>query len=299
MAAIDIHSAEWHETRRRSIGASEAAAVLNASPFKSALELWAEKRGLLSPEFDEETLERLMIGTLMEPVIGGLYTARTGAVLQHCGQGDPVYHPRFPEVPLSCTPDFIVLIDDGLVEAKNVSAWMAQAWRDEPPLGYQVQAQAQLACCPGRPYVDAAGLIGGSKLVVHRVERDAAFISELERTVADWWTRYVVAGVEPPPEANELSLRAFQRLHPDDSGDEIQLDDEFGALDERLSGVKSEQKALESERSELENRIKAALGTATFGVLPGGGRFSWKTQVAHIKATEACERKSRVLRRSK
>lgn len=40
----------WHDWRHDKIGASESAIILGASPYKTALRLWAEKSGLVVPE---------------------------------------------------------------------------------------------------------------------------------------------------------------------------------------------------------------------------------------------------------
>lgn len=47
---IRHNTPEWLEMRRTGIGASDAAAVLGISPFKTNVELWEEKVGLRAPD---------------------------------------------------------------------------------------------------------------------------------------------------------------------------------------------------------------------------------------------------------
>jgi len=293
---MDIHNEQWHEARRKAIGASEVAAILGVSPFKSALELWGEKTGLLDSEPDEAALERMGWGTRLEPVILAAYAEQSGLVVTRHPQSEVLYHPRHPEVPLSATPD--AFDGEGLVEAKNVSAWLKNDWLDQPPLHYQIQCQAQMAVT-GRPYATLVGLVGGHELIAHRIDRNDEFIRQLELTAADWWTTYVVAGVEPPAEPSESSVRALARLHPDDSGEEVQLSAEFDEVDARLLELKETIKQLEGERSDLENKLKSAIGSATFGRLGCGARYAWKSQTSKHAAKDAFVSTYRVLRRCK
>jgi predicted phage-related endonuclease len=56
------HSPEWHAARRRSIGASEVAAVLGLGAYGSPAEVWAGKVGESAFEGNDAT----RIGTAME-----------------------------------------------------------------------------------------------------------------------------------------------------------------------------------------------------------------------------------------
>jgi len=43
---------EWHDERLRGIGGSDVGAALGVSPWKTQLELWSEKAGLVPDDFD-------------------------------------------------------------------------------------------------------------------------------------------------------------------------------------------------------------------------------------------------------
>lgn len=284
--------AEWHDQRKLSIGASEAAAVLGLDPFSSALEVWGVKTGRLSPK-DEE--EHMRWGHILEPVILEEYSRRNGGIgVRRFPQDQVVRHPRFPAVPMGCTPDGEDE-EERLIQIKTTSAWMTNAWRDEPPLHVQIQEQAEMAVM-GRQRAVVAALVGGNHLELYELERNDAFIKSLEEHLQSWWYRYVVGDVEPPATSgDEKTIRALEKLHPDDSGEEVLLSSEYAEIDEKLVNLKQARKAVDAEIKNLENKLKGAIGAATFGLMPGV-RYSWKTQ--ERSGYVVSDAKFRVLRRT-
>lgn len=57
-------SYEWLEWRKKRIGASDSAAIMGISPYKTAYRLWEEKLGLRDPETTNERMQR---GIDLEP----------------------------------------------------------------------------------------------------------------------------------------------------------------------------------------------------------------------------------------
>src|SRR5262245_12139818 len=66
----------WLEARRNGIGGSDAAAVLGCHPWKSALELYAEKIGVEDLDLSEP--EWVYWGKVLEPQIAARYMKETG-----------------------------------------------------------------------------------------------------------------------------------------------------------------------------------------------------------------------------
>ena len=88
--------------------------------------------------------------------------------------------------------------------------------------------------------------------------------------------------------------RIFQR---ESSDLVVELPMEVQQWAERLDSVKGQAKLLHDEQQLLENRIKAAMGEASRGLLPDGTAFTWKVQqrAEHVVAASEC----RILRRVK
>jgi putative phage-type endonuclease len=66
---------EWMRYRNKGIGGSDAAVVCGISRYKSPIELWMEKTGMIQPK---EAGESAYWGTVMEPLIRQEFSMQTG-----------------------------------------------------------------------------------------------------------------------------------------------------------------------------------------------------------------------------
>ena len=69
---------EWLDFRKKGIGASDAAAAIGISKYKSQVELYLEKTGQYQIEFSEEAQERMDMGLAIEEFISQRYQEKTG-----------------------------------------------------------------------------------------------------------------------------------------------------------------------------------------------------------------------------
>jgi putative phage-type endonuclease len=288
----------WLAARAQGIGASEVAAVLGLSPWSSALEVYAAKRGLAEPV--EET-ERMRWGTRLE-----------AAIL--AGLADDRHAQEWPELDgrllrsrewpwMLATPDgWLVPRPDGspiMCELKTSDR--TDLWA-EVPAHVWTQVQAQMAVT-GQPRALVAVLLRGHELRSWEVARDPEAIADIVEACRLFWER-VKAGDPPPPDGSPSAGKALARLYPRDDGEAIDLAAEIVAADERIIALREQLGALETEERQLEQQIKAALGTATTGRLPSGARWTHKLQSRKASACPACSHvitpasEYRVLRRS-
>lgn len=292
---VEDSRARWLEERRQSIGSSEAGAIIGESPWASPVSVWADKTG--SPvAMPPDVEERLRWGQLLEPIILAEYSARRGIDTRQFPQDQIIRHPD-PAIPMHATPD--AEDDEGrIVEAKNYSAFVAaEVKKLGAPLVAQIQVQHQMACME-REEGTVVILLGGCELWWADVERNDRFIKLLERACADFWLQFVLPRVMPPSDGHRATVRAFQAMHPDDSGETVELPPEAREWDHRLVEIKKLLSELHEEKIDLENKFKTAIGAATFGTLPGmEGSYKWATQTRKAHAVK--ESKFRVLRRLK
>lgn len=285
---------EWLVERRKGIGASEAAAAIGVSPYKSTIELWAEKCGLVEPP-DLSGNEPLEFGVRLEPVIIDAYAARSGRKVWPHEQHKVERHPQHPF--LLCTPDAWQVIDDkeGLVQVKTAGAFVADEWRDGPPLHYEVQCQMEMLVT-GTGFNTVVVLIGGQKLRYFDLERNERFLAALVAKLTEFW-RCVETRTPPAVDHSQACARALLRLHPSDSGDTVDLPVESDNWASELEEAKLRAKELEDFIRERENKLKSSIADASFGVTPSGVRFSWKHQARAGYVVKPSE--FRVLRRLK
>ena len=288
---------QWLDARRSGIGGSDAAAVLNLSPWKSAYALWCEKTGLLERE-DISDKEFVEWGNILEEPIARKYCLVTGRTLIDHGRFAIRHHPEREW--MLCTIDReISPVDDrgpGDLSIKNTNEFALDDWDEVGgPIHYQVQLQHELAVI-GWQWASFAVLIGGNKFRWCDVERNDAFIAHLIEHEEEFMER-IKSGDPPPPDGSASATEALRRLYPRDTGETVKLPDESLTWHERLVENKAAIKSAQAEIDEYSNLLRAAIGDATFGVLPDGKSYSWKWQARAAYSVPAGE--MRVLRRLK
>jgi putative phage-type endonuclease len=327
--SADLTREEWLALRRQSLGASEAAAACGEDPTVSPLELVLRKRGQM-PEPDLDGNEAVAWGLLLEPAI--VRESARRANLHVLGRAtietlfaDDAHtelvgfvegtHPflRSRARPWqTATPDAIACsreLGNGTgdhivaIEAKNAGQYTADSWSMEEgraPEKHQLQVVHQLAVAPRFASGILAGLVGGNSLRSVRLER-VRIVQVIEALVV---IEERVWGCVKSGEMPELSgppasvARALKALHPEDNGESVVLDGLTAQLAWDLERAKAERKRVDGLVEELSNRIRAALGPATFGVMPDGtGVYSLKTQERAEHSVSAS--KCRVLRFAK
>jgi putative phage-type endonuclease len=283
---------QWLEYRNKGIGGSDAAAILGVNPWTSPLALYCEKLSLTPPKVEAERMEW---GRILEGPIATKYTEKTGRKLGV----EPfiLQHPHLPFV-LANIDRLIVKDNDkgpGVLEIKTTSAYLADAWKEDVPIVPQIQLQHYLAVT-GFTWGSIVVLIGGQKLEYYDFDRNDDFIRVLLEKEAEFWER--VQKKEPPPvDALSSTSKALKILYPKDSGETIMMPAEAEEWAEALQKAKDDKKETEGIITGLENKIKATLGEATWGMLPSGEKFQWKWQIR--KAYEVAASESRVLRKLK
>lgn len=279
----------WLAERRTGIGGSDASAILGVNRWKSAYTLWAEKCGLL-PDDGEES-EPAEWGKRLESAIAAKYADVTGRFVHLHGSSRPTIlrHAARPYMIGSLDADVSCAEREGpgILEIKTTGAHLGDEWEEAAPLGYQVQLQHYMAVT-GRRWGSFAVLIGGQKFRWYDVERNDTFIATLEVKCEEFW-RLVETRTPPDIDATESTAAALKKLYPQDTGEAVDLGIEAVELVEQLEAAKAEIAAAEARKREIDNRIRAAIGSASFGVVPGVGQFSLKTQRREAHTVEATE----------
>lgn len=295
-AAVVEDEATWLANRAKRIGASDAPIVCGVSRFESPFTLYHKKVG--SVEEDREAVERLnealYWGKSLEPVIverfgkvTGMPVSREKPITVHLWREDPR---------LAASLDAIA-VDENVpvpLEVKNVSAYFADEWENEPPIYYVVQCQHQMMVT-GAPHAYLAALVGGNQFRWAKVMRDSAFIELMRKAELEFLYR-LDTRIPPNIDGSDETKAFLRKLYPKDTGAVIALPPQSMDWDaERMRG-----KALidEGEKivSLMDNQFRAAIGDASIGRLPNGVSYSHKWQ--HRDEYVVKESEFRVLRRS-
>lgn len=201
---------DWLQLRRAGLGGSDMGAILGLSKFKTPVDVWLEKTG--RSEGQQETLQ-MRFGSYAEEFVAREYSAKTGNAVQRF---TPML--RHPVAPILGNVDRLVIpagskvashkqeirTDRGL-ECKTASAFSAsdvEEWgeegTDQVPPSYLVQCATYMALTPCQ-YWDLAVLFGNQEVRVYNLRRDRDLEGEIIARADEWWNRYVVSDVAPPP----------------------------------------------------------------------------------------------------
>jgi putative phage-type endonuclease len=293
MNAIECKNREeWLEARKGLITASDAAAALGLSPFKSPLQLYAEKIG--AADGPDETL-RMKRGRRFQRLVGQEFAEDTGRTVTEAPEYTIFVHPDVRSV--GATLDFDQVDGEkgaGVVEAK-VSG---KPWVEEPPDYYQVQLQVQLSVV-GKTWGTLVALQGiFAPLVWADQELNEKFVKRALGKLDEFMWR---VGHRRPPEvvvqdrAVASTSEALRALYKQDSGATIALPPGTMELADEIEALTTQEGLLKKQIAARKNVIKAALGEATGGLLPDGSAYTWTT--APVKGYAVAATTRRTLRR--
>lgn len=280
--AIDLKQA-WLEERAKGIGASEVGTILGLNPYDSAYSLWLRKTGQIPAQ--DETLA-MWLGHEMEPIIARRYEIETGRTLRDPGDFAIKAHPDYPW--LRATLDRETTLEEGIdgpVEMKAPGGNMADDWSEfESPLVYQTQLQIQMACTGARAG-EIAALVGNRNFYVIRYERNDEFLDAIIPVLHAFW-ECCQSRTAPEVDGSESTAQAIAKLHPLDNGETVELSGDLAMDIHAWQQCQADAKALEEKIALHKNRIKAALGANTFGVI-GNLKVSNKAQTRKPYTVEA------------
>ena len=285
--------AEWLEVRRHGIGASDAPAILGLSPWKSPIQLYADKLGLA--ENGTEETEAMRWGRRLEGVIIEAYMEETK---REGGSADPLVVHRSDEFPfMQATIDGWVRVptrQPGVLEIKTTGIFRGEDWADGPPLMYQVQVQHALAVVGAR-WGSIAVLVGGQRLLWADIERHDGFIARLIEQERAFWER--LQAKEPPSvDDSKATTAVLKALYPTETpGLVVNLPGEAIDWDAAIQAAKVEIKAAETKKRLHENLLRAAIGEAEAGALSNGTLWKWTSR--EVAGYEVQARVDRVLAR--
>lgn len=260
--------------RTQYIGASDAAAVLGLDKYRTPLDVWRAKGETPEPDDIDEDNLNIMLGNMMEPIIGKLAGGQIGRKVHRRNQ--TLFHPDFDFI--AANLDYRVVGENVPLECKLTNDWTAF---DEPLLAHIPQVTQQMAVM-NAPYAYIAYLIDGRgrKFKIHRIERDDVAINGLIEQLCDFWYGHVLTGIPPEPRtADDLKL-LYPHHFPKET---VELPAELLEKANLLATTKGQIKILEKNQEELEILIKRAIGRAEAGKIGKVPVATWKNNKDSIE----------------
>ena len=251
---------EWLAYRKKGLGGSDIAAVFGVSPWRTARELWLDKRGMME-EPKKDNWVALEVGHRLEELVAQVFYAKTG--LAPYAVRKMFRHPFHPF--MLADVDFFVDLPDGrtfILECKTTSYYGKEHWGtdEEPSIPYHYELQ-------GRHYMAVSNVDGvffaclydnnAESFIIREMERDLAAEENLIEQEEVFWNEYVRLGEEPPFTENpEMVLKAIDAQYRSRGGIK-DLPDSLAAQAERFLEIKKEKNDMEAKVRRMERELSA------------------------------------------
>ena len=294
--------------RRDGISSTDVAAIAGQHPYRSALDVYADKMGALPPA-DLSENEAVQWGIRLEPIVLERYSQEHGDTIvtpnvivcpecagaclepqsarvklvdcsfcENQGYIQEIYH--HPDLDWArCTPDAFCQNGDSYgLEAKTVGVRSAHRWGDEGtdsvPREYLIQCAWGMFVCD-RPYWDLAALIGGQKYREYRIERLEVLEKALVRVTTAFIEDHLEKEVPPEPGPSKAATAILAKLYPESDG--VMLESTLDMEELALTFKEYDQVAKEAEAKAeaAKNALKAIIGAAD-GIEGPWGKVTWK-----------------------
>ena len=258
---------EWLKDRSCGIGSSEVATVLGLNPWETPLQLWRRKKGIDPPKAENFAMKA---GHYLEDAVSRFYADETGKEIIKASAGDWLIVNN-DKTFLRVSPDRTYWIpgrpksdrNKGIVECKTTQM---EVDAENPPQHWFCQLQYQLGVAELEQGA-LAWLTMGRDFGYREFTFDKEFYDWMVEEVERFWRDNIIANVEPDPVNVEDVLLRNPRHQP---GKFIMADEEIIEACRQLKEVKEELKDLETQKDELEQKIKMSMGDAEALTAPGG-----------------------------
>tara|TARA_Y100000004_G_scaffold197186_1_gene270289 strand:- start:4570 stop:5535 length:966 start_codon:yes stop_codon:yes gene_type:complete len=267
--ASEMSEKEWQDLRHKSIGSSDAAAVMQMGRYGSPHEVWQTKTGRSTREMNFA----MSLGHKMEPVI--LDLAADELCMEIAKPDLVLAHPDHPE--MTCNLDGYATNpygDVAIVEAKHAGSYLKsqlETWEKEgiPDTGsacegWWVQIQYQMAITGIHQAYLAA--LCDKKFFVIPVPVVPSFVKAMCRDIPEWFRNHVVDDVMPEytgKDSDYVERTYADTDHESDPRDMSAVKDDII----RARTIKLEIRKLKEALTLHEVRIKAEIGHAPTGML--------------------------------
>jgi len=277
----DADRPTWLAARRHGLGASDVAAVLGFSTYRSPWEVWRDKTSRELP--DDHGSDAAQLGTDLEPYLLTSAERLTGDTVTRTDH--QLYaHPHHPW--RLCSPDAHLPWQGAGVQLKTAGLASGHGtptgWDDDStPLSYELQCRWEMHVMAWTR-VELVALVANRGLIRRTITRDVALERELITQVGAWWQKHVVQGVEPAVgEADNVLLAA---LYPrPELGEKVVLSaDGVDAWTGYRRAQQAEARA-KREKEAYGARLKHELGTAELGQTADGTLLcAWSERKARV-----------------
>lgn len=266
--------------KAKSVGASQTAGVLDISPFSDP---WREWNKIINPLDDPgPPADYLRLGLKLQRPLAELFTEDTN--IAHEWFDKRIYNDDYPW--RHASPDGLIpnaANREAVLEVKTAGIQYAHHWgktygemgdADGVPEYYLVQLQTQMTVARV-PAAYICVLIGGNDFRYYRVPHDPELAEEIDRSVYDFWRKYLMTGEAPPPSPSEEFKAYLRKRYPKEKDPIREAKGDEREMLYELAEVRARLKPLDDYKEELEDKLKLAIGDSA-GLFTPFARMTYK-----------------------
>lgn len=266
----DMSKIEWLKHRQAGIGGSDASCIAGLNPWKSAIQLYMDKK---EENPQEQKSLRMELGNRLEGLVAELFTEATGLKVRNVN--GILKNDKYPFAIANI--DRAIVGEKAFLECKTTNSYALKEWEEGVPAHYEIQCLHYMAIT-GATHCYIAALIGNSDFIWHKIERDQETIDYLMQIERDFWENNIEKDVVPMPDGSDAYSEYLKKKYDKSNGQVIELHllengvDKLNRYDEIVTDIK----ALESEKKLIEQEIQ--LYMEEFEVAKIGDRkVTWKS----------------------
>jgi predicted phage-related endonuclease len=273
----DTKPDNFHEFRMTGIGGTDISCILGLNKYRSAAEVWAEKKGIV-PSSDRST-EATQWGLLLESTIleeaarrcGASITTSGGIQIRSAGYSFAIGNidalavvnqdtqvPMFTQDETGKWQSELVSLKAGqllVLDAKN--SRYESRYEDGLPIEYECQGRWYMPLAQASQAVFAC-LIGGQELRLYRILHDDAIYQDMLQAAEAFWESL---DQDEMPLLSDAPVEVIRKLKPVIDGSSVVADSYLEDLIRRWDQAKKQQGELSDLVDSLRREIEALCGT--------------------------------------
>lgn len=268
----DMSKEEWLKHRQAGIGGSDASAVAGLNPWKTAVQIYIDKKEENPKEIKNF---RMNLGSRLEGLVAELFTEETGLKVRNVN--GILYNDKYPFARANI--DRAIVGEKAFLECKTTNSYAAKDWEKGIPAHYEIQCLHYMAVT-GATHCYIAALIGNQEFKWYRLERDQESIDYLMQIEKEFWEENVLKDVIPLPDGSYAYTEYLREKYPNSKAEEIDITNFIEDVDDKLNRydeIVEDMKALDGEKKAIEQEIQAEMGECEVARI-GDRKATWKSQ---------------------
>ena len=266
----DMPKTEWLKHRQAGIGGSDASCIAGLNPWKSAIQLYMDKK---EENPQEQKSLRMELGNRLEGLVAELFTEATGLKVRNVN--GILKNDKYPFAIANI--DRAIVGEKAFLECKTTNSYALKEWEEGVPAHYEIQCLHYMAIT-GATHCYIAALIGNSDFIWHKIERDQETIDYLMQIEKDFWENNIEKDVVPMPDGSDAYSEYLKKKYDKSNGQVIELHllengvNKLNRYDEIVTDIK----ALESEKKLIEQEIQFHMEEFEVAKI-GDRKVTWKS----------------------